>query len=217
VIQVHHAAGSKRQIIGERNVLSQRGRFGILGLLLCLALVYGVVVLTGPWAVHIGNGWTPLLYWTGTGRLITKSGTYPLFVSLLPSTHSSQLHLDGLRPTGGVQGRGWLCTSSRTIIPLELSGTIYGASRTTDGALMQFRLLEYNGPGHQLLAPANRGYLDLYGYWHGPQLVMNDRGAWSSPFRSGLRIEHASVTLKGGSKSEFEAACASTTDYALRR
>jgi hypothetical protein len=111
VIKVHHAAGSKGQMIGERNVRSQRGRFGILGLLLCLALVYGVVVLTGPWAVHIGNGWTPLLYWTGTGKLITKSGTYPLLVSLFPSTHSSQLHLDGLRPSGGVQGRGWLCTS----------------------------------------------------------------------------------------------------------
>jgi hypothetical protein len=38
------------------------------------ALVYGVVVLLDPWALHIGGRWTPLLTWSGSGKLHTKSG-----------------------------------------------------------------------------------------------------------------------------------------------
>lgn len=186
-------------------------RFGWLHLGACAVLVYGVIVLLNPWALHIGGRWTPLLSWTGTGRLSTSSGDYPLLVTLSPSRHGSQLRLDGLRPISGITGRAWLCTSHATI-PLSLSGTIYGGWRSTDGALMEFRLLEWNTVRNAIAGTdARRGYFDLFGYWRGPKLVMNDRGEWSSPFRSGLKVKHASVTLTWGTKSDFEAACAANS------
>src|SRR5581483_4815414 len=66
-----------------------------------MALVYGAIVLLNPWAIHMGGRWTPLLTWTGTGKLVTVTGTYPLLVTFSPSAHSSRLRLDGLRPTSG--------------------------------------------------------------------------------------------------------------------
>jgi hypothetical protein len=57
-------------------------------LVFLLALLYGVIVLLipfNPWAIHIGHRWTPLLTWTGTGKLVTTGGTYPVVV-----THSVQ-------------------------------------------------------------------------------------------------------------------------------
>ena len=187
-----------------------RGSLGKLfwTLVLCGVLVYAVVVVMDPWSVHMGGRWTPLLTWHGSGKLHTKSGVeYPLYVSVYPSSHFSQLRLDGLRPTGGLQGSGWLCTSRGMTQRLELSGTIYGGWRSTEDSLMAFRLLEPKiidvGQG--------QGFFDLAGRWHGPKLVMDDRNSIGNPFRSGLRIEHASVTLDWGSYSDFKAVCASAT------
>ncbi|MCU1249636.1 MAG: hypothetical protein JWQ49_2665 [Edaphobacter sp.] len=195
----------------------QRGRFGVSGLIACLFAVYAVVVALDPWAFHMGERWTPLLYWTGTGKLVTKRGTYPLIVTLFPASHFSRLHLDGLRPTGGIQGNALLCTSRGVTQYLNLSGTIYGGWRSTDGALMEFRLLERR-TAHDAFAGGNkRGYFDLFGYWHGPQLRMDDRGEWSKKIRSGLRVEHASVSLEWGGKADFDAACASMTSLAPGR
>jgi hypothetical protein len=178
---------------------------------LLLVLVYGAIVLVNPWAFHMGGQWTPLLSWSGMGELVTGDGAYPLLVTLNPSPHSSRLRLDGLRPTGGISGWGWLCTPQGTTVHLRVSGTLYGAWRSTDGALTEFRLIErlQNFPTIQ-----DGGYVDLFGYWHGPQLVMDDRNEWSAPFRSGLKIKHASLTLRPGSKSEFDAACATTSSFA---
>lgn len=195
----------------------RRGRFGIFGLIACLFLLYGVAVMLAPWAFHIGERWTPLLYWTGTGKLVTKSGTYPLMVTLSPASHFSRLRLDRLRPTGGIRGNALLCTSRGVTQSLDLSGTIYGGWRSTDGALMDFRLLERRTARDALVGSNNRGYFDLFGYWHGPQLRMDDRGEWSERFRSGLRVEHASVTLEWGRKADFNAACARMTSLATGR
>lgn len=179
-----------------------------LTLVLCGVFLYAVVLAIDPWSVHMGGRWTPLLIWQGSGKLRTRGGVeYPLYVSLYPSSHFSRLRLDGLRPTGGLQGSGWLCTSRGLTQRLELSGTIYGGWLSTEGSLMAFRLLEPKiidvGQG--------QGFFDLAGRWHGPRLVMDDRNSVGSPFRSGLRIEHASVTLDWGSYSDFKAVCASAT------
>lgn len=181
----------------------------LVGLLvLGVAVVYGVAAVTSPWAFHIGGRWTPLLYWSGSGRLVTKSGTYPLYVSFFPASHFSHLHLDGRRPTGGVQGSGWLCTAPGVLQQLKLGGTIYGGWRSTAGSLMQFRLLE-----PKIFDVGQRqGYFDLYGRWQGPQLVMDDRGRWAGAFRSGLKIEHASVTFDWGHYSDFKTMCAQATN-----
>ncbi len=185
--------------------------FGLL--VIGVAVVYGVAALTSPWAFHIGGRSTPLLYWSGSGKLVTKNGTYPLYVYFFPASHSSRLQLDGLRPTGGLQGSGSLCTSPGVIQQLKLSGTIFGGWRSTEGSLMEFRLLEYK---KFLDSGTHRGYFDLYGRWRGQQLVMDDRGRWSAPFRSGLKIERASVTLDWGSYSDFKAACANTANPSPR-
>jgi hypothetical protein len=190
----------------------QHGFLGTLFLLLVLGAV-GVLVL-GPWAFHIGGRWTPLLTWQGSGKLLTKDGIdYPLYVSFYPSSHFSQLRMDGQRPTGGLQGTGWICTSQGVTQPLQLSGTIYGAWRSTEGSLMAFRLLEPKiidvGQG--------QGYFDLVGRWHGPELVMDDRGSVGSRFRSGLRIEHASATLDWASYSDFKAVCANAINHPAHR
>jgi hypothetical protein len=178
------------------------------------ALFYGVVVLLNPWSVHIGGRWTPLLIWQGSGKLLSKGGIeYPLWVSFYPSSHFSRLRMDGQRPTGGLQGSAWLCTSRGVTQQLKLSGTIYGGWRSTEGSLMAFRLLE-----PKIIDVGQRqGFFDLVGRWHGPELVMDDRGSVGSTFRSGLRIEHASVTLNWGSYSDFKAVCASATNYPVHR
>jgi hypothetical protein len=180
---------------------------------LIVIIILLAVPLTVPWAFHIGGRWTPLLNWSGSGKLITKSGTYPLYVSFFPSPHFSRLRLDGLRPTGGLQGTGVLYRSPGVAQQLKLSGTIYGAWRSTEDSVMQFRLLEWQIlQTHQV-----RGYFDLYGRWQGPELVMDDRGAWGSVFRSGLKIEHASVTLAWVPYLSFEGVGASAPNSPARR
>ncbi len=140
---------------------------------------------------------------------MTKSGAgYPVFVSFHPSSTFSRLHLDGLRPTGGLSGTACLCTSPGTFEYLRLSGTIYGGWASTDGSVVNFRFLE---PTLVDMGQGRGGYFDLIGHWHGPELVLDDRGAWSKSFRSGLRIEQASLTLRWNPFWTCSAACASAT------
>ena len=177
----------------------------LLGLvLLCAGIVYGVAAITAPWSFHIGGVSTPLLSWSAAGMLHAKSGNYPLYVFLYPYSHSSRLRLDGLRPTGGVQGIARLCTSRGVSRYLKMSGTIYNGWSSTEGSVISFRLLEWV----LFNTRPTRGYFDLYGRWNGTQLVMDDRGSFAKTFRSGLNIDHASVTLDPGSYSDFKAACA---------
>lgn len=187
-----------------------RSRFGAI--LIIVALLCGGALLTGPWIFHIGGQFTPLLTWTGSGKLVTKAGEYPLYVTFHPSSHFSSLHLDGLRPTGGLHGMGWLCTSRGVMQQLDLTGTIYNAWRTTDGSLVNIRLLE-----HQVInVGQGQGFFDLIGRWQGTQLVMDDRHHVPNRFRSGLNIEHASASLDWGSYSDFKAACAAMANQTQR-
>jgi hypothetical protein len=171
---------------------------------LIVVLIYAVAGITSPWAFHIGGRWTPLLYWQGRGTLVTKTGAYPLYVFFYPSSHMSRLHVDGLQPTGGVQGSAAICLPPGTTQSLNLTGTIFGGWRSTEGSLMEFRLLDW-----KIVDVGQRqGYFDLYGHWRGTELVMNDRDGFGGTFRSGLKMEQASVTFTSSSYSEFENACA---------
>jgi len=175
-------------------------------LALCVVVTYGVAGLTSPWAFHIGGRVTPFLYWSGYGKLITKSGTYPLYVMFYPSAHFSRLRLDGLRPTGGTQGTASLCTSPGVVQQLKVSGTIYGGWSSTENSLMEFRLLEFKF----FDVGQRQGYFDLFGRWRGQDLVMDDRNEASGKFRSGFKIEQASVMLQWGSFADFKAVCAAS-------
>lgn len=185
--------------------------FQLVGVgILILAVFYAGVAITNPWSFHMGGRWTPFLTWHGSGELVTKGGReYPLYINLYPSSHFSRLHLDGLRPTGGLQGSGWLCTSPGVAQYLDLSGTIYGGWRSTGGSLMAFRLLEWYTTRDRLLGrTTGRGFFDLTGRWQGQKLAMNDRGHVPDTFPSGLRIEGASVAFDWGSYREFKELCA---------
>lgn len=92
---------------------------------------------------------------------------------------------------------------------MKLSGTVFGGWRSTEGALMQFRLLDW-----KIVDVGQRqGYFDLYGYWRGTELVMDDRGRSAATLRSGLKIDKASVTFNWSSYSDFENACASEKNF----
>lgn len=178
-----------------------------LVLILGCALLYAVVAATDPWAFHIGGRPTPLLTWRGSGKLLTKGGgEYPLYLYFYPSSHFSQLHREGLRPTGGVQGWGWLCTSPGVTQSLRLSGTIWGGWSSTDGSLIAFRLLEPT----PFNVGQREGYFDLAGRFKGPKLVMDSGTEPGSQFRSGLRLDHPSVALDWDTYSHFKSVCASS-------
>ena len=50
-----------------------------------VTFVWGVTVALNPWALHIGGRSTPLLYWHGRERVLSKDGkTYPLYLSFTP-------------------------------------------------------------------------------------------------------------------------------------
>ena len=171
---------------------------------LVVVIVYAVAAITSPWAFHIGGRWTPLLYWQGRGRLVTKSGTYPLYVFFYPSSSMSRLHVDGLQPTGGLQGTAAICLSQGKTQSLKLSGTVFGGWRSTDGSLMTFRLLDW-----KIIDVGQRqGYFDLRGHWRGTELVMDDGDSFGGTFRSGMRMDQASVTFNWSNYSDFENACA---------
>jgi hypothetical protein len=191
-----------------------RPRHAFLALLIAiLILLVGAAMM--PWAFHIGGRWTPVLTWWGSGRLATKSGMeYPMFVMLYPSAHFSRLRLDGRHPTGGVQGNACLCTLPGVSQYLKLSGTIYDGWRSTDGSVMTLRLLE---PTIVDVGQQRAGYFDLVGRWQGSELLLDERANWSRQFRSGLRIDHASVTLRWDPYWSCKSACASVANHATNR
>ena len=201
----------KNYMSGQIPVRRQRrgclaGLFKLLGIgIFGVAIFYAVVAITDPWAFHIGGRVTPFLTWHGYGKLFTKDGAeYPLYVSFFPASHFSQLHREGLRPTGGVQGSAWLCNAPGVTQYLTLGGTIFGGWRTTEGSFMAFRLVEQR----IINVGQGRGFFDLAGRWQGPKLVMDEGGDVPGTFRSGLRIEHASVTFDWGTYSDFKDLCA---------
>ena len=193
----------------RRGCLVQTG----LALVFGLGVIYAVMLVTSPWSLHIGGRFTPLLTWQGTGKLITKGGAeYPIYLYLFPSPHFSRLRLNSLRPTGGLQGEARLCTAPGVSERLKLSGTIYGGWSSTENSVMAFRLLE----AKIFDVGQKQGYFDLMGRWQGQELVMEDRATYARQFRSGLRIENASVRLNWGSYSDFKALCANATNLPAR-
>ena len=178
-------------------------------MLLAVVLVYGVAAVMSPWAFHIGGRWTPFLYREGRGRLMTKNGVYPLYVFFYPASGMSRLRVDDLQPTGGLQGSAAICVSPGTIQSMQLSGTVFGGWRSTEGALMQFRIRDW-----KIVDVGQRqGYFDLYGHWRGTELVMDDRGGFGGTLRSGPRIDKASVTFNWSTYSDFENACTTGRNF----
>jgi hypothetical protein len=77
---------------------------------------------------------------------------------------------------------------------LEVSGDMYGGYTSTDGALIDFRLLEWKKP--LSIGPQFRGFFDVAGQFQGPDLVMNRPNEQGIRFKTGPFIDSATVTLR---------------------
>ena len=164
------------------------------------SLIFGVFItlavyaLVVPWSFHIG------------GRL------YIYFYPYLRAT--TRLLGHKAWPATGLRGRASVCTKAGEVYRFRLSGDIYGAWLNSDGMEVGFSLMEPRGP-------KLRRAFDLYGVWHGPELVLDDHktmfmnirpdgtltptGQYTSP----VPEKHAHVTLTWGSYSAFASPCRS--------
>jgi hypothetical protein len=175
--------------------------WGVLGLGLVVLLTISVIGAITPWAFHMGGRFTPL-YWSGTGTLVAKTGTYPLYMLFYPADGSNALH-----------GWGSVCISQDAMIPLDLHGDVGKAWRSLDDASMEIDLSEPLTARDSILAGYRGGGISLAGRWHGPELVLHSSGYMSSTaFRSGVTFEDVSVTLRPGRTSDFKAACSRIPD-----
>ena len=75
---------------------------------------------------------------------------------------------------------GWLCSAQGVVQRLDLTGDIYGTYLNTDGNQTGIRLLDARHPFR--INAQNQRYVDLYGRWHGPELVLQDDGGWERGF-----------------------------------
>ena len=183
-----------------------------------LAFVWLLTVVLNPWALHIGGRSTPLLYWHGSGTVVSKDGkAYPLYVSFWPGRprgfHSGGRR-EGKRKNADLIGTGWLCIAPGTVQRMQISGNMYGGYRSADDSLIDFRLLEWRKSFQ--INYQHRGFFDVAGKWRGPDLVMDRPGEQGIRFQSGLFIDNATVTLHWSSYEEFESACHSMGSAAGR-
>ena len=134
--------------------------------------------------------------------------TYPLYVGFYPGRPQG-FHGGGRREgkvvSAHLEGSGWLCIAPGTIEPMDVSGTMYGGYASSDDSLLDFRVLERRKAF--AINPQRRGFFDVAGSWHGQELVLDRPGEQGIPFKSGLLIDNATVTLRWASYEEFEAAC----------
>ena len=170
---------------------------------------WGLIVALNPWALHIGGRSTPLLYWHGAGTVQAEGGrTFPLYISFWPGRpqrSTGRGTWEGKGVSARLTGTGWLCIAPRTVVRMDLRGTMYGGYTSDSGSLLSFRLLEWRWPFS--INPPKRGFFDLAGMWNGPELVMNRPGEQGIAFNSGLFIHHAIATFRWSSYGEFEASC----------
>jgi hypothetical protein len=182
------------------------------------AFFWLLIVMLNPWALHIGGRSTPLLYWHGSGTVVSQDGkTYPLYVSFWPGKPSG-FHgggrREGQRKSADLSGSGWLCIAPGTVQRMEISGDMYGGYRSADDSLIDFRILEWRKSFQ--INPQHRGFFDVAGKWRGPDLVMDRPGQQGIRFQSGLFIDNATVTLHWSTYEDFESACHNMSSAAGR-
>jgi hypothetical protein len=196
--------------------------FGCLGklvLLTCagLAFAWALLVLLNPWALHIGGRSTPLLYWHGAGTVVSKDGkSYPLYVYFFPGRPGG-FHSGGRREgkivSADLDGGGWLCVAPGQTLRLSLSGTMYGGYSSMENSLFDFRLLEWRKPF--AINPQFRGFFDLAGMFHGPDLIMDRPNEQGIRFKSGLFFDDATAKLTWTDYDDFVAGCRNSGKTAL--
>ncbi|HVU52024.1 MAG TPA: hypothetical protein VHL80_15105 [Polyangia bacterium] len=195
-----------------------RGRLGCFSLLLLMVLLpVGLQALLSPWALQIGGRWTPLGQWTGLGAVeASNGGKYVLYVDFTAGWIFGRR--SGSRRGGGahghsdtLQGTGVLCTESGATDTFDLAGRV-DAWRTTDGAKTWLSLRR--GTPERLPSGWDVAW---HGAWNGPALELaSPDNSFTEVFTPRGTIRHvtstadagtAKVTLRYGSRDDFEAAC----------
>ncbi len=188
----------------------------LLAVLLGLVVVVAVYVIVAPWGFHLGGGFHPLAYWQGWGTVHSPDGDYVVFMRMFPRTRGRGTYLSG----PSVQGSGAVCSPQGETYPLRLTGGFLNRriGVNTDGEAMNLYLAErLNFLGTN---GSTRLSVSFHGAWHNPDLVLDERGSFSSAFNpdgtlySGdprKRRQHGTplpLTLREGSRGDFDAACA---------
>jgi hypothetical protein len=152
-----------------------------------------------------GGRLTPVSWW-GIGKLRDSAGAeYGLYIYFYPYLRATTRLLGHKAlPATGLRGRASVCTKAGEVYRIRLSGDIYRAWLNSDGMEVGFSLMEPRGP-------KLRRAFDLYGVWHGPELVLDDQ--YTSP----VPEKYAYVTLAWGSYSAFESPCRSLRTISTAR
>ncbi len=198
----------------------RRGRLGCLGRILAFLVLGAITILLidavfAPWAFFLGGRFHPLAFWQGWGRLHSLAGSdYVLFVRMWPKPRSRHAQ-------PAVMGTADLCTPLGARVSLRLRGSFLDKDAwrlDSDERPMSLHL--YTRPDFSFFfSTEGRPRFDLHGAWHNPDLVMDDHGSLSTAFLPDGRVYQgpsrdqpaargsATVTLRAGSHSDFEAAC----------
>jgi hypothetical protein len=196
---------SRRSWLG---ILSGRLAKLVLWALVAVAFAWAVIVGLNPWALHIGGRSTPLLYWHGTGIVVSKDGkTYPLYVTFWPDRPQRRTgaRREGKGWNADLGGTAWLCAVPGHPQRMQISGTMYGGYSSTANALFDFRVIERR-PAFAINSQ-NRGFFDLAGVFAGPELVMNRTNEQGIRLKTGPFIDNARARFQWAGYEEFEAAC----------
>jgi hypothetical protein len=194
--------------VSSRPVLQPVRRAGCLGYSGILLLVIFLIVVVGhPWALHMGGRWTPAMVWHGYGKMHASTGAdYMVWMNIGPMAMASRR--SGKREN--FQGTAIVCTPQGAAVTMDATGRV-DAWLDADGKPVRMFVTTRRGMKPTLS-------FHLYGQWKGTELVLEDNGSLADSFRAdgsakgylqGPRApkENAQVTLRYGKQSEFEAMC----------
>lgn len=190
------------------------GLIRLLAVLLSVgAVIAGATAAFTPWAFYMGGRFHLLPYWQGWGRLHSNSGggDYAFFLYFYPQIrrYSGPTH---------VAGSAMLCTPRGEKLSLRLGGDFErNIRRDTNGKTANFYMS--NRAFSSRFSGNNLPHLELRGRWSNPDLVLDDHSSIQRNFDHNANLypdagnrpymgEVSAITLHEGSKSDFEAACA---------
>ena len=183
-------------------------RWSLLAIVV-LAL-FAVYVLPTPWALHIGDRFTPLETWDGFGAVrASNGGHYVLFAHLRGGIAGGGYASPcGVHSCDTLHGNAKLCAANGATYSLRLNGDVH-AWWSTDGARTLIELTGRPLPGGWVVA--------FKGRWNGSALPLADTdNSFTELFTRAGRIRRvtstadagtAHVTLQYGSTDAFDRAC----------
>ena len=186
-------------------------------------VVVGVMAVMAPWGFYMGGRFHAIPLWQGWGRIHSNSagGDYVVYVWFWPD-HGK------FRQLAYVQGRALVCTPRGERFNLELGGD-FEKPPGTDSNGKKVTIYMFNRSVRKQLTGADRRpELELRGKWNNPDLVLDDHGSVARNFDHDANLysdgkshsylypdlsnrlylgEVSPITLREGSKSEFESEC----------